>query len=199
MVVTVDEPCDLGAGLGFGGEAASGQQLPFEGGVETFRRSIIQCRPDPSHRLDHPQSITGVSEEIPTYSPPLSVWKITPEMVPPRVAAAMHRAARASRESWCSPIANPGIRREAKSSTVAKYSLPSSVGISVRSPHHLWLIAEALKPRLTRSGIGAAALSGRVATDERERLKQLEREVRELRRANEILKAASAFFASMSS
>jgi len=31
--------------------------------------------------------------------------------------------------------------------------------------------------------------------DERERLKQLEREVRELRRANEILKAASAFFA----
>lgn len=34
-----------------------------------------------------------------------------------------------------------------------------------------------------------------LATDERERLKQLERENRELRRANEILKAASAFFA----
>ena len=34
-----------------------------------------------------------------------------------------------------------------------------------------------------------------LTTDERERLKQLEREVRELRRANEILKAASAFFA----
>jgi transposase len=32
-------------------------------------------------------------------------------------------------------------------------------------------------------------------TDERERLKVLERENRELRRANEILKAASAFFA----
>jgi transposase len=34
-----------------------------------------------------------------------------------------------------------------------------------------------------------------LATEERERLKELERENRELRRANEILKAASAFFA----
>jgi len=34
-----------------------------------------------------------------------------------------------------------------------------------------------------------------LTTDERERLKALERENRELRRANEILKAASAFFA----
>ena len=32
-------------------------------------------------------------------------------------------------------------------------------------------------------------------TDERERIKSLEREVKELRRANEILKLASAFFA----
>lgn len=34
-----------------------------------------------------------------------------------------------------------------------------------------------------------------LSTDERERLGQLERENRELRRANEILKSASAFFA----
>lgn len=34
-----------------------------------------------------------------------------------------------------------------------------------------------------------------VRTDESERLKALEREVKELRRANEILKSASAFFA----
>ena len=34
-----------------------------------------------------------------------------------------------------------------------------------------------------------------VTTEERERIQQLERENRELRRANEILKAASAFFA----
>ena len=35
-----------------------------------------------------------------------------------------------------------------------------------------------------------------VTTDERERIKALERENKELRRANEILKLASAFFAS---
>jgi transposase len=34
-----------------------------------------------------------------------------------------------------------------------------------------------------------------LTTDERQRLAELERENRELRRANEILKAASAFFA----
>jgi len=34
-----------------------------------------------------------------------------------------------------------------------------------------------------------------LTTDERERLKQLERENRELKRANEILRKASAFFA----
>ncbi|HET8863515.1 MAG TPA: hypothetical protein VFM94_09730 [Solirubrobacterales bacterium] len=34
-----------------------------------------------------------------------------------------------------------------------------------------------------------------LSSDERERLKALERENRELRRANEILKSASAFFA----
>jgi transposase len=34
-----------------------------------------------------------------------------------------------------------------------------------------------------------------LTTDERERLKKLEREVHELRRANEILRKASAFFA----
>ena len=34
-----------------------------------------------------------------------------------------------------------------------------------------------------------------ITTDERQRMKELEREVKELRRANEILKAASAFFA----
>jgi transposase len=33
-----------------------------------------------------------------------------------------------------------------------------------------------------------------LSTDERDRIKELEREVKELRRANEILKAASAFF-----
>ena len=36
---------------------------------------------------------------------------------------------------------------------------------------------------------------GGLTTDERKRMKELEREVRELRRANEILRKASAYFA----
>ena len=39
------------------------------------------------------------------------------------------------------------------------------------------------------------ARNDRLTTSERERMKALEREVRELRKANEILKAASVFFA----
>jgi transposase len=38
-------------------------------------------------------------------------------------------------------------------------------------------------------------LRGGVTSEERDRIKDLEREVKELRRANEILKLASAFFA----
>ena len=37
-------------------------------------------------------------------------------------------------------------------------------------------------------------LRGGLTTPERERLKELEREIRELRRANEILRSAAAFF-----
>jgi transposase len=38
-------------------------------------------------------------------------------------------------------------------------------------------------------------LRGGLTTDERQRVKELEREVRELKRANEILRKASAYFA----
>jgi len=45
-----------------------------------------------------------------------------------------------------------------------------------------------------RSDIDSGRRDG-VTTSERERIKAMEREIRELRRANEILKSASAFFA----
>ncbi len=51
---------------------------------------------------------------------------------------------------------------------------------------------EALRLWLRRA---QAAQLPSVATAEKERIRELERENRELRRANEILKAASAFFA----
>ena len=49
--------------------------------------------------------------------------------------------------------------------------------------------------RWVRQGERDSGLRPGSASDERDRLKQLERENRELRRANEILRKASAFFA----
>jgi transposase len=54
--------------------------------------------------------------------------------------------------------------------------------------------AETIRKWVRRIEIDEGRKPG-LSSDERERLKQLEREVRELRRASEILKAASTFFA----
>jgi transposase len=53
---------------------------------------------------------------------------------------------------------------------------------------------ETLRKWVRRAEVDAGSRPG-LTTEERERLKILERENRELRRANEILKSASAFFA----
>ena len=58
----------------------------------------------------------------------------------------------------------------------------------------LGMTPETLRKWLRRDQVDSGGRPG-VTTSERERIRQLEREVRELRRANEILKAASIFFA----
>ncbi len=69
----------------------------------------------------------------------------------------------------------------------------------------LWAVIESIAPKIgcvpqtlpewvKREEVDAGQRDG-LTTSERERLKQLERENKELRRANDILKAASAFFA----
>ncbi len=69
----------------------------------------------------------------------------------------------------------------------------------------LWTAVESIAPKIgcvpqtllewvKRDEVNNGRRDG-VTTGERERIKALEREVKELRRANEILKTASAFFA----
>jgi transposase len=54
---------------------------------------------------------------------------------------------------------------------------------------------EALRQWVRQAEADAGTRRDRLTTTERERLKSLEREVRDLRRANEILKSASVYFA----
>ena len=69
----------------------------------------------------------------------------------------------------------------------------------------LWAAIESIAPKIgcvpqtllewvKQAEVDSGARKG-VTTDETQRIKELEREVKELRRANEILKLASAFFA----
>ncbi len=63
-----------------------------------------------------------------------------------------------------------------------------------RVGEQLGIIPDTLRNWVQRKRIDAGVAPG-LTTDERTRLRELEREVKELRRANGILKTASAFFA----
>jgi transposase len=67
-------------------------------------------------------------------------------------------------------------------------------GAIARVADQLGIHREALRGWIRQAEIDGGQRPG-VPTQERQRIAELEREVRELRRANEILKAASAYFA----
>jgi transposase len=67
-------------------------------------------------------------------------------------------------------------------------------GALARVASQLGINAETLRNWVTQAEIDGGVRPG-TSTEEARRIAELEREVRELRRANEILKTASAFFA----
>ena len=69
------------------------------------------------------------------------------------VHAAILIASQTSSAFGCSEVGQASSRRENRSTnTLARYSLPSSVGISVMSPHQRTFAAGAVKSRFSRSG-----------------------------------------------
>jgi transposase len=67
-------------------------------------------------------------------------------------------------------------------------------GAIIRVARQLGVGSESLRTWVRQAEVDGGRRPG-VTSEERQRIAELEREVRELRRANEILKAASAFFA----
>ena len=70
------------------------------------------------------------------------------------------------------------------------------VGVITRIARQLGIGSESLRGWVRQAEVDGGHRPG-VTSEERRRIAELEREVRELRRANDILKAASAIFALM--
>jgi transposase len=68
------------------------------------------------------------------------------------------------------------------------------VGVITRVARQLGVGSESLRGWVRQAEVDGGRRPG-ITTEERRRIAELEREVRELRRANDILKAAASFFA----
>jgi transposase len=84
--------------------------------------------------------------------------------------------------------------RATRMAVEARQDPASAAGAIKRIADQLGIHPEALRTWVKRAEVDAGARPG-TTTSDAERIAQLERENRELRRANAILKSASAFFA----
>jgi hypothetical protein len=166
LVVPGDPAEDRGSRLCAGAVAAAADQLDLEDGKERLGDRVVQARPGAAHGTPQPQPFADVDTGgrgvlAPTYS--LSVWKMVAGiLLRPRVATAAWSASPTRPASCRSPIDQPSRCREARASSDARYSQPSSVGMKVRWSHQATSIRSGSNSRPSRSGAGGAAASGLV-------------------------------------
>ncbi|MAG57831.1 MAG: hypothetical protein CMJ83_16225 [Planctomycetes bacterium] len=90
---------------------------------------------------------------------------------------------------------SPEVRERAVRLVAEQAGVHSSEWAAIRSiSEKMGCTAETLRKWVRQSQVDEGKRAG-LSSDDRERLKQLEREVRELKRANTILRQASAYFA----
>ncbi|WP_087001971.1 transposase [Gulosibacter sp. 10] len=94
------------------------------------------------------------------------------------------------------PVPYPAEIREraVRLALEARKDLATRDGAITRIAKQLDLLPETLRKWVRKAEVDEGLRPG-TTTEESERVEELEREVRELRRANQILKSASAFFA----
>lgn len=88
----------------------------------------------------------------------------------------------------------PELRERATRMVLDVFATGERQGVIGRVARQLDVGTETLRGWVKQAEIDSGRRSG-VTTEERRRIDELEKENRELRRANDILKAASAFFA----
>jgi transposase len=101
-----------------------------------------------------------------------------------------HRASHPSQRRYSPEMRERAVRLVTE--TIAEQG--ERHGAVTKVARDLGIGTESLRSWLRQAEVDAGQRPG-LTSEERERLKALERENRELRRANEILKSASAFFA----
>src|SRR5215213_8549666 len=64
VVVGVDEPGDVSAGLVLALEVPAGEEFVLEGRVEALRDGVVERGADPAHRLGHAERVARPGEEV---------------------------------------------------------------------------------------------------------------------------------------
>ena len=162
VVVGVYEPGDLAAGLVLGVEVSARQELPLEGRVEALRGGVVQRRADPSHRLGHPERLAGLGEHVTDVLAALVGVEHDTVDVATAGRGGHAQGGPGQRRVVVFPQREPGQspRRQVKHGRQVQLALLGGDLGQVPAPALVDRLA--LKFRLSRSGIGAAALSGRV-------------------------------------